>query len=112
MVQPVSGRGPRGRGPDGRGRRASGSTPWTTQQRTIGTGAVPGADGTAPDAERLRWFYTPTDHGGLTVHQQRPAQQRLAMRAGGDRAVRGRPTSPSATVMGLENVLDRVEGFG
>jgi len=31
------------------------------------------------EAERRRWFYTPTDHGGLTVHQQRPAQQRAAM---------------------------------
>src|SRR5262245_22059585 len=40
---------------------------------------VPPADD-ASDAERRRWFYTPTDHGGLTFHQQRPAQQRAAMR--------------------------------
>jgi hypothetical protein len=24
------------------------------------------------EAERRRWFYTPTDHGGLTLHEQRP----------------------------------------
>ncbi len=47
-------------------------------QRPIGTGAVPADDGS--DAERRRWFYTPTDHGGLTVHQQRPEQHRAAMR--------------------------------
>jgi len=77
-------------------------------QRQVAAGAVPVDD--ASDAERRRWFYTPTDHGGLTVHQQRPAQQRAAMRlvASG--------LSPAAyvtvaTIMGLENVLDYVEGF-
>ena len=48
------------------------------EQRRIGQGAVP--SDAASDNERRRWFYTPTDHGGLTVHQQRPAQQRAAMR--------------------------------
>jgi len=48
-------------------------------QRRIATGAVPSADEGA-DAERRRWFYTPTDHGGLTLHEQRPAQQRAALR--------------------------------
>jgi hypothetical protein len=24
------------------------------------------------DEERLRWFYTPTDHGGLTLGEMRP----------------------------------------
>jgi hypothetical protein len=76
-------------------------------QRAVATGAVPGADG---DDERLRWFYTPTDHGGLTVHQQRPAQQRRAM------ALVATGLSEAAyvtvaTVMGMENVLDRTEGF-
>lgn len=78
------------------------------QQRQLGLGAVPGHD--PADAERRRWFYTPTDHGGLTVHQQRPAQQRAAMR------LLGTGLSPAgyvtvATIMGLENVLDHVEGF-
>ncbi|MGY1617278.1 DUF3500 domain-containing protein [Geodermatophilus sp. SYSU D00691] len=77
-------------------------------QQEVAVGAQPADDAT--DAERRRWFYTPTDHGGLTFHEQRPGQQRAAMRlvAAG--------LSPAgyvtvATVIGLENVLDRVEGF-
>ena len=77
-------------------------------QRKGATGAVPGDD--ADDAERRRWFYTPTDHGGLTFHEQRPPQQRAAMRL-----VASGLSTPAyvtvATVMGLENVLDEVEGF-
>ncbi len=68
-------------------------------QRTISRGAVPADD--REDNERRRWFYTPTDHGDLTIHQQRPAQQRAAMRL--------ISTGPSpaayvtvATIMGLE----------
>jgi hypothetical protein len=76
--------------------------------RAVAQGAVPADDGS--DAERRRWFYTPTDHGGLTVHQQRPAQQRAAMRL-----VATGLSAPGyvtvATTMGLENVLDHVEGF-
>jgi Protein of unknown function (DUF3500) len=78
------------------------------EQRGIGRGVVPSAD--ASDNERRRWFYTPTDHGGLTIHQQQPAQQRDAMR------LVSTGLSPAAyvtvaTIMGLENVLDYVEGF-
>ena len=78
------------------------------EQRTIGQGAVP-ADNPS-DNERRRWYYTPTDHGGLTIHQQRPAQQRAAMR------LISTGLSPAAyvtvaTIMGLENVLDYIEGF-
>jgi hypothetical protein len=78
------------------------------EQRGIGRGVVPSAD--ASDNERRRWFYTPTDHGGLTMHQQQPAQQRSAMR------LVSTGLSPAAyvtvaTIMGLENVLDYVEGF-
>jgi hypothetical protein len=77
-------------------------------QRRVATGAVPADDGS--DAERRRWFYTPTDHGGLTVHQQRPAQQRAAMRlVSAGLSTAGYVTV--ATVMGLENVLDQAEGF-
>ena len=32
-----------------------------------------------PSQERRRWFYTPTDHGGLPLLRMRPAQQGLAM---------------------------------
>lgn len=77
-------------------------------QRRSAVGAVPADDAT--DAERRRWFYTPTDHGGLTFHEQRPAQQRAAMRL-----VATGLSTPAyvtvATVMGLENVLDHTEGF-
>ncbi len=62
------------------------------------------------DEERLRWFYTPTDHGGLPVSAMRPAQQRLAMqllRTGLSRA--GYVTA--STIIGLENVLDELEGW-
>jgi hypothetical protein len=62
------------------------------------------------EAERLRWYYTPTDHGGLPLGRQRPAQQSLAMRL----VATGLSTAgyvTVCTVMGLENVLDHVEGF-
>ncbi|HYH29063.1 MAG TPA: DUF3500 domain-containing protein [Pseudonocardia sp.] len=77
------------------------------QQRQVATGPPPGADA---DAERTRWFYTPTDHGGLTFHQQRPAQQRLVMRLVATGLSEAAYTTV-ATVLGLENVLDRTEGF-
>jgi Protein of unknown function (DUF3500) len=78
------------------------------EQRPIGQGAVPADD--PSDNERRRWFYTPTDHGGVTIHQQRPAQQRAAMR------LVSTGLSPAAyvtvaTIIGLENVLDYIEGF-
>jgi len=78
------------------------------EQRSVGQWTGPTDD--ASEAERRRWFYTPTDHGGLTGHQQRPAQQRAAMTlvaAGLSEA--GYVTV--ATTIGLENVLDRAEGF-
>ena len=77
-------------------------------QRALAYGATP--DAGASDAERRRWFYTPTDHGGLTLHQQRPAQQRAAMKL----VASGLSTAgyvTVATTMGLENVLDQAEGF-
>lgn len=81
------------------------------EQRRTAQGHPPGDDPSeAGDAERRRWFYTPTDHGGLTMHQQRPAQQRGAMRL----VASGLSTAgyvTVATTMGLENVLDHVEGF-
>ena len=81
----------------------------TDDQRAMGAGAAPAYDDRA-DAERRRWFYTPTDHGGLTMHQQRPAQQRAAMKlVATGLSMAGYVTV--ATTMGLENVLDRVEGF-
>lgn len=77
-------------------------------QRRVATGGAPAADDS--DAERRRWFYTPTDHGGLTFHEQRPAQQRAAMRLVASGLSRAGYVTV-ATVMGLENVLDHTEGF-
>jgi hypothetical protein len=70
----------------------------------------PGPDDEEAEAERLRWFYTPTDHGGLALGQQRPAQQSLAMQL----VASGLSTAgyvTVATVMGWENVLDHLEGW-
>ncbi|TQM54567.1 DUF3500 domain-containing protein [Humibacillus xanthopallidus] len=81
----------------------------SAEQRAVAHGDVPDHDDPL-DAERRRWFYTPTDHGGLTVHEQRPAQQRAAMKlVATGLSMAGYVTV--ATTMGLENVLDRVEGF-
>jgi hypothetical protein len=80
----------------------------SAEQREVAVGHLP-SDGET-DGERRRWFYTPTDHGGLTAHQQRPAQQRAAMRLVA--AGLSRPGYVTvATTMGLENVLDHTEGF-
>jgi len=78
-------------------------------QRAVAAGAAPSADG-GSDAERRRWFYTPTDHGGLALGAQRPAQQRLAHQL----VATGLSTAgyvTVATIVGLDNVLDQVEGF-
>jgi hypothetical protein len=62
------------------------------------------------DEERLRWFYTPTDHGGLTLSEMRPGQQQRAMRLLATGLSRpGYVTA--ATIMGLENVLDELEAW-
>lgn len=78
-------------------------------QRGLAHWAAPGGD-PASDAERLRWYYTPTDHGGLPMGAQRPAQQSRVMQlvaAGTSTAGYG----TVAAIMGLENVLDHVEEF-
>jgi hypothetical protein len=62
------------------------------------------------DNERLRWFYTPTDHGGLALADMSTAQHRIVHRLlATSLSVAGHTTA--STIMGLENVLDRVEGF-
>ena len=78
-------------------------------QRLAAVGPPPGT-GVVAEAERTRWFYTPPDHGGLTFHRQRPAQHRLVMRLLASGLSEAGYTTV-ATVLGLENVLDRVEGF-
>jgi hypothetical protein len=94
-------------------RMAEAATAWLDMlddsQRKVASGPAPSGDATA-DAGRRRWFYTPTDHGGLTMHQQRPAQQRAAMRlVASGLSIAGFVTV--ATIMGLENVLDHAEGW-
>ena len=77
-------------------------------QTALAQWGTPGDD--EAEAERLQWFYTPTDHGGLPLGRQRPAQQSLAMQL----VASGLSTAgyvTVCTVMGLENVLDHVEGF-
>jgi Protein of unknown function (DUF3500) len=62
------------------------------------------------DEDRTTWFYTPTDHGGLPLGAQRPAQQRLTMRLVAE-GLSVPAYNTVAAVIGIENVLDRVEGF-
>jgi len=60
--------------------------------------------------ERLRWYYTPTDHGGLPLGSMRPGQQQLAFELLA--AGLSRPAYVTAcTIVGLENVLDELEGW-
>src|SRR5271166_1226045 len=78
-------------------------------QRAVASGRAPSPDAES-DAERRRWFYTPTDHGGLPLGAQRPAQQGLAHQL----VATGLSTAgyvTVATIIGLDNVLDHVEGW-
>ncbi len=64
----------------------------------------------ADDEERRRWFYTPTDHGGLGLDEMDGTQQRLTHRL----VATGLSTPgyvTTSTIMGLENVLDHTEGW-
>jgi hypothetical protein len=62
------------------------------------------------DDERLRWYYTPTDHGGLPLSEMRPRQQQLALKVLA--AGLSRPAYVTAcTIIGLDNILDELEGW-
>jgi hypothetical protein len=62
------------------------------------------------DEERLLWYYTPTDHGGLPLSRMRPGQQQLAFKLLA--AGLSRPAYVTAcTIVGLDNVLDELEGW-
>ena len=62
------------------------------------------------DAERTRWYYTPTERGGLPLAEMGPVSQRLAHRlVASGLSEAGYATA--ATIMGLENVLDAREGW-
>jgi hypothetical protein len=94
-------------------RMASAAAAWLESlepaQQEVASGSAPSAD-PGLDAERRRWFYTPTDHGGLTLGEQRPAQQRLAHQL----VASGLSTAgyvTVATIIGLDNILDMIEGW-
>jgi Protein of unknown function (DUF3500) len=60
--------------------------------------------------DRRQWFYTPTDHGGLTLAAMTQPQHRLAFRlVASGLSTPGYVTA--STIIGLENVLDMLEGF-
>lgn len=63
------------------------------------------------EAERVRWFYTPTDHGGVALRELAPQQQSLAMQLLATGLTR-QAYATACTVLGLENVLDELEGWG
>jgi hypothetical protein len=78
-----------------------------TEQAAAGAWQWPTEDS---EAERRRWYYTPTDHGGLPLNRMRPPGQRAAMRLlATGLSVPAYVTV--STIMGLENVLDLREGF-
>ena len=61
-------------------------------------------------ADRTTWFYTPTDHGGLPLGDMTPSQHQQLF------GLLAAALTPSAyatacTIIGLENLLDHVEGF-
>ena len=63
------------------------------------------------EAERRRWFYTPTDHGGLSMADMDVRQHRMLWRLlACGLSVGGYNTT--AVIIGQENLLDLVEGFG
>jgi hypothetical protein len=64
----------------------------------------------AAEDDRLSWFFTPTDHGGLMLHEQSAAQQGLAMQLVSSGLSLGGYVTAS-TVMGIENILDRIENW-
>jgi Protein of unknown function (DUF3500) len=62
------------------------------------------------DEDRTTWYYTPTDHGGLPLNAQRPAQQQSAMRLVAE-GLSGAAYNTVAAVIGIENILDRIEDW-
>ncbi|MDA0351775.1 MAG: DUF3500 domain-containing protein [Chloroflexi bacterium] len=64
----------------------------------------------ANEDERTRFFYTPTDHGGIEFVDMWPQQHAAAMRLLAATLSPG-AYSTAATIMGLENVLAGLEGF-
>lgn len=62
------------------------------------------------DTERRRWYYTPTDHGGLALAAMSPGQQQRALRLVAS-GLSEAGFATAVTIIGLETILDRVEGY-
>jgi hypothetical protein len=77
---------------------------WDPAQREIGCRPFP------DDDERRLWYYTPTDHGGLPLAAMTPTQHRHVHRLVATGLSR-RGYVTVALIMGLENILDELEGF-
>ncbi len=60
--------------------------------------------------ERKKWFYTPTNHGGLPLAEMASSQHRMVHKLLATALSEGGYVTVS-TIMGLENILDRLEGF-
>jgi Protein of unknown function (DUF3500) len=68
------------------------------------------ASGFPSETDRLRWFYTPTDHGGLVLTECTPEQRQAALRlvaAGLSPAGYAAVTA----IMGHELILERLDGW-
>jgi Protein of unknown function (DUF3500) len=77
---------------------------WDAAQRQVACRPFP------DEGERRLWYYTPTDHGGLPLAAMTPTQHRKV-----HRLVATGLSKPGyvtvALIMGLENILDELEGF-
>lgn len=60
--------------------------------------------------EREVWFYTPTDHGGLSFHNMTPTQHRLTHKLLATGLSRAGYVTANA-IIALENLLDQLEGW-
>ncbi len=77
----------------------------TPDQRESATWPFPSND------ERMLWFYTPTNHGGLPLTDMSSPQHRIVQRLLAS-ALSEAGYNTAAIILGQENILDRVEGFG
>ena len=62
------------------------------------------------DQDRSVWFYTPTDHGGLSFSDMSSTQHRLVLSLVSS-GLSASGYNTVAAIMGLDNILDNVEGF-
>jgi len=60
--------------------------------------------------ERRLWYFTPTDHGGLALADMSTTQHRIVHRLVAT-GLSPEGYNTVAAIMGLENILDRLEGF-